>query len=115
MEEWEATIAHLRTQYLVSALERLDTIERSLDVLDRNPSDTEALRAMARAYHKLAGSGGTYGFPKISELGFRGEVECTHLAERGSAPNENVLRLLRSILSELKVEFGRQPPADTEC
>ena len=59
----------LRDRYRESSLPRLAEMRAALDAF---PAD-EARQTLMRHFHAFAGMGGTYGFPRVSELGDEGE------------------------------------------
>lgn len=61
----------LRRDYLAGAPERVAELRALLGALEQG--DVAALDALRRAFHKLAGSGGSYGFQAVSTAGRAGE------------------------------------------
>lgn len=61
----------LRARFRENTLPRLVEMRAALDAVD---SDSDALATLARHFHALSGMGGTYGFPRVSELGDEGEL-----------------------------------------
>lgn len=55
-----------RERYLLSLPGRIDRI-RALWVSTRGAGDTQGLRELVREVHSIAGSGGTFGLPAVSE------------------------------------------------
>jgi HPt (histidine-containing phosphotransfer) domain-containing protein len=58
----------LRARFATSFAKRLADLH---DVLDRGD-----LATAERAFHSLAGIGGTYGFPMVTTIARRGEEQC---------------------------------------
>jgi HPt (histidine-containing phosphotransfer) domain-containing protein len=54
----------LRREYVDESALRIDELRRLRSQLARG--DTEALSGLRQAFHRLAGSGGSYGFPLVS-------------------------------------------------
>jgi diguanylate cyclase (GGDEF)-like protein len=54
-----------------------------LGCLERDSCDAAALQQLARHFHALAGMGGTYGFPRVSELGDEAEASMQPVVRRG--------------------------------
>jgi len=62
----------LRKEYLLEAPARLGEIRKDLDALKGGEPD--AARSLKVRFHRLAGSGGSYGFPDISSSARRAEL-----------------------------------------
>jgi chemotaxis protein histidine kinase CheA len=90
-------LAELQERFLVGLDRRLADLKTSLN----GAADAEALMRM---FHSLVGIGGTYGFPRISELARRGEEACCRSAEelRSLSPTERqALRQLVASIGEV--------------
>lgn len=74
---WPAALAGLRIEYLRGAGAGLAQLRHSLGRLAADPADGEALAETLRGFHGFAGSGATYGFARVSEIGRAGEAACT--------------------------------------
>jgi diguanylate cyclase (GGDEF)-like protein len=59
-------LADLRREYLLEAPGRLAELRKDLAALKAGEAD--ASQSLQRRFHRLSGSGGSYGFPGISEL-----------------------------------------------
>lgn len=67
-------------------------------VSSRDEHDEKSLRS---ALHRIAGSGGAYGFPQLTDLARDGETASPeHLAERASALSAELRRLASEPPSE---------------
>jgi diguanylate cyclase (GGDEF)-like protein len=87
MQSWEEVFEEIRVQFIREAGPRLEGMERLLDLLARDPADTEALRELMRAFHGFAGSGVTYGVPELTSCGLAGELSCGEaLSAQAPAP-----------------------------
>ena len=102
---WEDTLKELREQYIRGSSERLANIERALDILEFQPSDENALRDLRRVFHGLGGSGKTYGFDQVTEIGLWCEQECDHLLRDKIAPTLSQLNRWRESSEELRNAF----------
>jgi chemotaxis protein histidine kinase CheA len=60
----------LREVYRENSRARLAAMRAAFDALP----DDAALQELRRHFHAFSGMGGTYGFPRVSELGDEGEV-----------------------------------------
>lgn len=68
---WDAALAELRGEYLVEAPERLARGRAALARL--RAGEHAAADDLRRVFHGFAGSGRTYGFDRVTELGLAGE------------------------------------------
>lgn len=64
-EPMEEYYLQLRREYLVEAPARLGELRKDLAAI--RAGEPEALESLKSRFHRLAGSGGSYGFPAISE------------------------------------------------
>jgi HPt (histidine-containing phosphotransfer) domain-containing protein len=64
-------VIDLRARFRENTHPRLAEMRGALEAAS---SDTNALATLARHFHALSGMGGTYGFPRVSELGDEGEL-----------------------------------------
>ena len=84
MESWDDAVAELRAEYLREAAGRLEEIDRLLDALSRDATDEASFRELLRRFHGFAGSGTTYGFPRVTQLGREGESTCMAAGRRAA-------------------------------
>ncbi len=64
-------LAELRREYLFDAPARLAELRK--DIAAFRVGESDAIQSLVRRFHRLAGSGGSYGFPEISDLAREGE------------------------------------------
>ena len=102
MQSWAEAFEELRVQFIREAGPRLDEIERQLDLLARDPADSEALRGLMRGFHGFAGSGNTYGLPQITTLGLAGELACGEALAQGAPPRGEALSRWRALLASMR-------------
>lgn len=69
-------LLELRREYLADSPKRIEELRELMERLGRG--DVAALAGCRQAFHRLAGSGGSYGFPLISTR----SREAEHLIER---------------------------------
>ena len=98
MEEF---FAELRRQYLTEAPARLAELEKDLAALRTGERDAAA--SLRGRFHRLAGSGGSYGFQAISDLSRDAELWLTENPEPGHA----ALAYLDSVLGRLAGAFDQ--------
>jgi chemotaxis protein histidine kinase CheA len=80
-------------------------LEEIVPLLDLAGHDADALQRLARHFHALAGLGGTYGYPRISELGDELEGSILPLAKRGEAPSADTIARWRTVVEEIAREL----------
>lgn len=111
MSDFEERMASLRQGYLSSAGARIKELSRSVSSLRGDPSDRNALRDLKQGFHRLAGSGGTYGLDAVTEIGSRGEEVVGALIESGGDPSPEDLECVASCVMDLEAAFkGARPP-----
>lgn len=96
----------LQARFRETTRVRLQDMATQLETLERDPAHLSALQALSRAFHALAGMGGTYGFARVSELGDEAEASILPLMrQRASVPPALVQRW-REILDEVTAEIA---------
>lgn len=87
MEDWDTALAGFRRTFLdrVPLLAREATA--ALDILRKDSTSIEALSSLHLVLHKIAGSGGTYGFATMATAATDGETVCRRLLDAGEAPS----------------------------
>ena len=103
----ETLLGDLRGRFRETSRVRLEEMASLLDALGRDPSDAEALRKLAKHFHGLAGMGGTYGFPRVSELGDEAEGAMLPLVKRGAAPPAALIARWKEMHAEITRELDR--------
>jgi diguanylate cyclase (GGDEF)-like protein len=66
-EELELVLAQLRREYVAESPTRLEELRK--DIAAFRAGEPDAIKSLIVLFHRLAGSGGSYGFPGISEVG----------------------------------------------
>lgn len=108
MSSLEDELHILRQTFVKGVSERVIVIDGLLTTLERAQEAEEkatALEDLLRQFHNLAGAGLTFGFPKISELGKRGELQCVELKAQQTLPDAAHLAGWRDWLEELKQQL----------
>jgi diguanylate cyclase (GGDEF)-like protein len=89
----------LRREYLAEAPARLDELRK--DLAAAAAGEPEALASLRSRFHKLAGSGGSYGFPAITEASRLGEHWLMDHAE----PDDAGFAWLGSVIGRIAAAF----------
>ncbi|PCI41219.1 MAG: hypothetical protein COB46_04260 [Rhodospirillaceae bacterium] len=103
-------LAHLRAKYIAQFEGRFDKVMAALNLFQshHSPEDqAEGLKTLEYLTHKLAGSGASYGFPKITTTAKEIERACLKIkASDQTMSTEHVdqLALLVQGLAEAKPE-----------
>ena len=93
-------LADLRREYLFDAPGRLAELRK--DMLAFRAGEPDAVGSLIRRFHKLAGSGGSYGFPEISEIARGGEG---WLRTESPSPGEVANVRLEELINRLAAAF----------
>ena len=99
----EELLQELRERFRETARNRLAEMAPLLDAID-----AESIRALARHFHAFAGLGGTYGFPRISELGDEGEASILPILRCGDEPDGATIARWRGLCAEVERELARE-------
>lgn len=93
----DAAMQALRAEYLAESPERVRELSEALGRL--RAKDAAALADLQRYFHRLAGSGGSYGFPLITDCSRAAELAVSRLASKGRPlVREDFAALEQSIL-----------------
>lgn len=79
MEAWNQSFAQMKAQYIIKSTQRLEQIDTLIAALEQMPSDIDVMRQVLRHFHWLAGSGGIYDLPTITDVGCHGEKYCDNI------------------------------------
>jgi diguanylate cyclase (GGDEF)-like protein len=110
VESWEEAIRELRGEYIRESRGKLAHMEGLLALLTNAPSDRDPLQDLLRRFHGFAGSGATYGFPRVSAIGLEGEKICRAIAEDERPATPQSLERWRALHAELKSQFPSEEP-----
>lgn len=85
VDAMQERLAALRMDYGVKLLDRIGLLAEQLEALSHATGYKQrlsTLQTVRRLTHKLAGSGATFGFPKVSETARVMEMECHDIVDR---------------------------------
>lgn len=91
---FEDMLKNLRRDYLESMPDKISNIRKQID-----GGATDGLRD---AFHKLKGTGKTYGIPEISELAATVESICVSTPDRAGVAARQAVLILQDITSARK-------------
>lgn len=93
-------LSELRREYLFDAPGRLAELRK--DVAAFRAGEADAVTSLVGRFHRLSGSGGSYGFPEISEIARGGE---RWLRTEAPAPGEVAAKRLEELVDRLAAAF----------
>jgi diguanylate cyclase (GGDEF)-like protein len=112
MSTWNEAIAELQVEYLREAPAKIEGLDAHIDHVAQAPSDNDALSGLLRLFHSFSGSGRSYGFAAVSDLGRDGESRCNAVRFSGRAtPND--VRYWRGLAAQLRTELSHAAQGDT--
>jgi len=95
VDDWVAEVQRLKADFLRTSLERLRDLDRDLDHLTRDRTDQDRMRTVHRGFHRLAGTGTTFGYPDVSEMARAAEsLVWQHLKSGHHLSLEDLQRLV---------------------
>lgn len=94
----------LGRDYLRESPERVAELRAALAAVERG--EAVAMDTLRRQLHKLAGSGGSYGFDDVSTSARAGETVARRLFESGAAPAAAELAALRASVDAVAAAFA---------
>jgi len=99
--ELELALKQLRREYVAESPARL--LELRKDVAAFRAGEPDAIKSLIVRFHRLAGSGGSYGFPDISETGRQME----RWLKQEPAPGPDEAAKLDDAMGQLAASFDR--------
>lgn len=105
-QDIQQKLLHLRQQYAEKLPQRINTLEQQWLALKLDPQSAP-YENLIREFHSLAGSGTSFGFPRITTLAR--EIEHLLLAEK-SANKQNP----EQVKSEINVKLAQLKQVVTE-
>jgi len=101
-DEVDELFQQLRREYLTEGKERLAELRAELSGFQTG--DPGALASLKTQFHRLAGSGGSYGFPEISALAKEAELWVA----TGPAADETAVARLQATIGRLEEVFDSE-------
>ena len=106
-EALAAALRVLREQYLADAPDRLAELWSTFARVQFG--DPAALEKLQSLTHRLAGTGGAYGFPGVTDAARAVELACRALRDAGRTPVPSELAGLRVMIEGVADAFGATP------
>jgi len=85
---------------------RLTRMGSLVEDLVRSGGNGDSLQELTRHFHAMAGLGGTYGFPRVSQIGSKGEASCNAVVSSGRAPSPAELKHWSWWIDEIRATFA---------
>ncbi len=96
-------LAELAEQFRANTLERLEKMRTLVAKLEVDRGNAETMSAIHRHFHGLAGLGGTYGFPLISEIAADAEEACESIGA-ADTPDDAFVAMLERTIDRIEAE-----------
>jgi chemotaxis protein histidine kinase CheA len=94
-------LAELAVQFRASTIERLDKMRTQVARIESDRGDHATLTEIHRHFHGLAGLGGTYGFPLVSEIAADAEEACESI-DAASRPDDDFIAMLERAIAAIE-------------
>jgi two-component system chemotaxis sensor kinase CheA len=89
-------------EFLVESNENLDSLDRELVQLEKNPGDRETLASIFRTIHTIKGTCGFLGFPKLQAVANAGENLLSRLRDGELALNPEITTGLLQMVDAIR-------------
>lgn len=99
MHDWQKKFDNLRGQFLERSQERLETLRVLIEHLGSRQNDMNLLKEVRQLFHWCAGSGGVYGFERVTRCGLQGEQICDRLLRDGETITQADLQQLTQLVA----------------
>ena len=108
-----AQLKALRHEYLTDSTRRVEELRRLLERL--TAGERAALAELRQALHRLAGSGGSYGFPMVSSRSRDGEQLAVKLSAGDAALDPASLASLGACVEDVARAFADALAAENDA
>lgn len=100
----------MRRGFVASAVDRLDAIERSLEILAVDASSRNELESLRMHFHRLAGVATSYGFQPLSDTARGEERLAEQLLDKNSGVGRDIITGWTETLCRLREQLGAAGP-----
>lgn len=101
-------VDELRARFRETSRQRIEEMDELLAVVTHDAGDAEAVRKLAKHFHAFAGMGGTYGYPRISELGDEAEEVLMPVTRSKACVSAEIVARLQVTLAEIRAALGAE-------
>lgn len=98
-QDVEKELEELRRDYLTDVREKVELLRQHAQALEARRQFKTSFPILLFLSHQMKGSGGSIGFPKISELAMEISVVLNEYLEDDSEPRPSPQQLSRSVLA----------------
>ncbi len=106
-ENFNRAMKALRAEYLAAAPQRIGELWSALERVQNGES--EGLPELRILVHRLAGSGGGYGFAEVSAAARAADTFCRSLIDAAADPGARDVAALRVLIQGVADAFARAP------
>jgi two-component system chemotaxis sensor kinase CheA len=89
-------------EFLIEANEGLDQLDRDLVELEKNPDSMDLLKRIFRTAHTIKGTGGVFGFNRLSAVAHVGENLLSRMRDRKLRLDSRITSVLLAMLDALR-------------
>lgn len=101
-----SALGALRSDYLNPWPEKLARFAALVRELDNPQTAADVLANFRTEFHRLAGSGGSYGFPKVSDQGREAELFIVSIIETGGTVSAESAQKIQDYIVNLDTLFN---------
>ncbi len=102
-EQFALEMQDLKKKFAIEAEEKIADLETAILVLEDNPNDKTKIESLFGAFHSLKGSGGMFGYNKISEYTHDIETIYDYVRKDRIKINTELLDITLSAIDHLKL------------
>lgn len=115
-DSFSRELAELREKFAIEAEEKIAALESAALTLEDNPTDKQQVELLFGAMHTLKGSGGMFGYDKISEFTHNLETLYDFVRKGKLAVTTELLTITLQAIDHLKIllSMGDNLDAETE-
>lgn len=113
-ELYEKEMLELREKFTVEAEEKIAALETAILMLEDNPGDRQQIESLFGAMHSLKGSGGMFGYDKISEFTHDLETIYDFVRKGNLKVTTELLTITLQAVDHLKLLLARGDNLDPE-
>ncbi len=96
----------IQTKFAKETIARLDHVEKIVESLRKIPGNLDTIKQLRHEFHKIAGSGGTYGFTNMSRLARNGEEGCNLYILKNKPVEKDFLVHLDQIIQGMRNDLA---------
>ena len=106
-DSMKAAIEALRKYYVNNWLEKRNHLETLFENLERNPKDKTIIGEFRMSFHRLAGSGGSYGLPDVSISAREAELLIVPFLDGDEVVSHETIKKIQNYIQSLDTIFTK--------